>query len=230
MSLPGWSQAHSNEVRKRIEAISQSQKPQTIGEELRWEAATTFGLLQCYSDLGGAAAISPSGDMFSMNEDTNWQPEPLLEEDQWYWIALAKLTELFEFNDLRPVAPAGSMRCSECGGLGKFFVGIGELGCGACLGYGWTAQDGMVPALMREARARRKPSWIRNILLDEKKTSAKKFGNIVAQGKGYCIKEVTNGSGVVIGYAVIGPDGKLVRDDLTRDAADKLFSHLGGCK
>lgn len=115
-----------------IRRLAEEAAQQSEGSATK-EAAHATGSLPVHTDMGGALAVTPDGEVVHYDFETGATKAP---EENWRIYALAKAARRFpELLDLAPPRPQGAVTCSSCSGLGVVLEG---LDCGTCLGLGWT--------------------------------------------------------------------------------------------
>lgn len=115
-----------------VRRLSEEAHRDTRNEHIR-EAIRKTGGVPVYADMGGILLITPDGDV--------WQYDPETEtvgvefEEKWRTLARARAARHFpELQHLAPQRPTGAAECSTCGGRG---IIMENLDCGVCFGTGW---------------------------------------------------------------------------------------------
>jgi hypothetical protein len=100
------------------------------------QAAHATGALPVHTDIGGALAVTPDGEVVLYDFEKGVASVP---EEHWRIYALAKAARRYpELRELAPPRPHDAVTCPSCGGFG--FV-LESLECGPCLGLGWTRRE-----------------------------------------------------------------------------------------
>jgi hypothetical protein len=85
-----------------------------------------------YSDMGGALAITPEGEVLEYDFETRITA---VAEGNWRTAGFTRAARRFpELKDLAPLRPSSAVNCPVCGGCG---VIVANIGCGTCWGTGW---------------------------------------------------------------------------------------------